>query len=84
VQWSYESVHTRFQSDGGGVLPGFHLGVLNPILPAVRKDLELSTSGQSLVFSVLILAAACGALGAGKVCQRKEMFVSSGATVVDV
>jgi hypothetical protein len=45
------------------------MGVLNPILLAISKDLELSANGQSLVFSILILAASSGALCAGKVCQ---------------
>ena len=43
------------------------MGVLNPILPALAADLSLSTRSQSLIFSILIFAAAFGALGAGKV-----------------
>ena len=54
---------------------GFHMGVLNPILPALAADLSLSTSAQSLIFSLLIFAAAFGALGAGKVCQHKCLCV---------
>lgn len=57
------------------MLPGFHLGVLNPLLPALAADLSLSESGKSLIFSILILAAAGGALGAGKVRERKCLCV---------
>ncbi|HEV2386877.1 MAG TPA: sugar porter family MFS transporter [Candidatus Acidoferrales bacterium] len=54
----------------GGLLFGYDTGVISGALIFIRKDFALSTFHQEWVVSVVLVGAAAGALGGGKLADR--------------
>ena len=62
-----ETLSLDMVSTARGPHAGFDLGVLNPSLQQIGVDLNLSPVALSCVVAILLLSAAVGALGSGKV-----------------
>ena len=54
----------------GGLLFGYDTGVISSALLFIRKDFELSTTGESVVAAIVLLGAMLGAAVAGDVSDR--------------
>ncbi|NMO02425.1 sugar porter family MFS transporter [Gordonia sp. TBRC 11910] len=63
----------------GGLLFGYDTGVLNGALEPMKYDLGLTTTTEGLVVSTLLIGAALGALGCGRLSdaigRRKTMII---------
>ncbi|MEV0521881.1 sugar porter family MFS transporter [Streptomyces sp. NPDC050439] len=54
----------------GGLLFGYDTGIISGALLYLREDLELSSRGQEIVVSVILVGAMVGALGSGRLAGR--------------
>lgn len=65
----------------GGLLFGYDTGVLNGALEPMKYELGLTTTTEGLVVSILLIGAAVGALGCGRLSdaigRRKTMIILS-------
>lgn len=54
----------------GGLLFGYDTGIISGALLYLREDLDLSSRGQEIVVSVILVGAMVGALGSGRLAGR--------------
>lgn len=66
----------------GGLKVGFDLGVLNPCMEYVSEDLSLADYQEGLVMVLLIVSAAVGALGAGRVADSAGLISAQNMTAL--
>eukprot|EP00892_Ulva_mutabilis_P006851 jgi/Ulvmu1/4538/UM002_0264.1 len=66
----------------GGLKVGFDLGVLNPCMSFLSQDLSLLSWQEGFVMVLLIVSAAGGALGAGKLADSTGMISAQLLTAV--
>jgi MFS family permease len=81
-------MHTRvpswaYSAAAGGLLTGFHIGVVSGVLLFVRKEFALGAAAQGALVSVLPLGAMAGGLLAGRLADglgRRTALVLAGVT----